>query len=342
MMRAMVSESVSPNTAMADAPADDGHDCRPPLAAHRSDPARGDGPDQGSDPGSGVEEPDRESISAKHLGAHGREQRGGHPEDHRIEVDEESGLDDSPALQIPETLGRPRRARAFYRPLPWPHRDMSHERGADQKHHHFYPVGEREPRRGDQQPGDGGEGGGGGGGQSLVQRQRGGEEGTPNQTRHDRMTGRRVDGRNAGVDRNQHINQPDHRCLGHRVPEQPGGGHRKGQLGDDQEPAAIDGVRQGPADHRYQEQRHQLGQPEQSDGQGRVGELEDLEGRCDDGHHAAGMHEEHPGKEPAITRDLAQWRHVHHRQPSPIPQPIPQPIILPWPRPCDRRDHPGS
>ena len=52
---------------------------------------------------------------------------------------------------------------------------MTHEGCPDQEHHHFYPVGEREPRGSDQEPGDGGDGGGGSGGQSLIQRQRSGE-----------------------------------------------------------------------------------------------------------------------------------------------------------------------
>ena len=72
-----------------------------------------------------------------------------------------------------------------------------------------------------------------------------------------------------------------------RVADQHQREHEQHRVGEQHEPAAVVRVRQGAAEQRGGEQRHELGEPEQADDERRVRQLVDLERDRDERDHRA-------------------------------------------------------
>jgi hypothetical protein len=95
-----------------------------------------------------------------------------------------------------------------------------------------------------------------------------------------------------------------------RVDEQRAGHHRGADLGDLHEPPAIERIGQRPADEREHEDRRELGDAEQADGQRRARDLVGLERDRHEGGHRAELRDGLPEDEQAEVAPAAQEAEV--------------------------------
>ena len=123
--------------------------------------------------------------------------------------------------------------------------------------------------------------------EAELQRRGGLELVALHQPRDERVERRAAHRGEGGQQRRADVEHPQLRIGQRRVDEQRAGHDGGADLGDLDEPPAIEGVGQRAADEREHDDRRELGDPEQADGQRRAGQLVGLEGDRDEGRHRA-------------------------------------------------------
>ncbi len=107
---------------------------------------------------------------------------------------------------------------------------------------------------------------------------------------------------------------PDGRSPEARGDREQAAARREAHVGRDHEPAAIDGVGEGAAHERGQQQRPELGQPQEADRERRMGQRVHLVRQGDVGDHAAQKRHELGGVEQPVVAVPAKRGEVHRAE----------------------------
>ena len=241
------------------------------------------------------------------------EERLRHPEDHRVEIDDERGEDLGPAAREPEPLHHGLESGPD-------HALQRRDRGDDHEGGQGRAVGDGVDEVGagwpdgrDQQATDRGADHAGSLGSRLVESDRHGQAFAGDEPRNGRGACRLVDGGDGRGQECHPVDQHDRGVRNDGEYRERGAGQRQDRLRQEQQPAAVDGVGDRAAVQREGDQRHQLDHRERTDRQGRAGRQPQLVGQRDDRDLAAGRTHHLAQPDQAEVAIPAQWLQVEQQ-----------------------------
>ena len=261
------------------------HRDRPAVPPHAPHPAAHQREQRPADGLGRVEQ--AEHLRAAVVLGHRREERDGHAEQHRVDVHRIAPQQLLPRARVPPSLAHPRdaRGRGLGR-----RRDRAHageEGQRDEERRGVDRVRGAEPERRDQHAGEGRAGDLRRVAAEAVERRGGGQLVARHEPRQHRVERRALEPARARHPRRDDEQHPDVRLVEQRVGEEDQREDEQRRVGDEDQPAAVVGVGQRPAEQRREQQRHDLREADQAHQQRRARQVVDLERDRDVREHRA-------------------------------------------------------